>query len=380
MSPRLQRRAAITVGLVLLALAALWFASRIPKTLAMFLVAAFIAFGVQPIVVRLERWMPRPAGIAIVYVGLIALIVVLSLLVVPALIAQIQVLGYNAPGYISSSQGWIDRAQLWLQEHLGRSSVLTPGSGDIKAILSDKFSNALNGSIASLSNILINTFTVAFVGISAVVLSAFFLLRGEHVADSLYALVPERRRPNVRALTVQLSHVFGAYVSGQVALCAITGSLIYAFSALIDCKFALLLGILCGIAYAVPFVGQVFAQGVAVILAAPQGGQMVLWVSLIVFGVGRFADNLLVPKIMSDSVGVSPIVVMFSVFAGGELFGVAGLLLGIPAAALIKVAWQFVRGGGFTVVEEAAEAAAADAEMATPMLPVPAPGPSVPAR
>ena len=306
--------------------------------------------------------------------------VVLSLLVVPALIAQIQVLGYNAPGYISSSQGWIDRAQLWLQEHLGRSSVLTPGSGDIKAILSDKFSNALNGSIASLSNILINTFTVAFVGISAVVLSAFFLLRGEHVADSLYALVPERRRPNVRALTVQLSHVFGAYVSGQVALCAITGSLIYAFSALIDCKFALLLGILCGIAYAVPFVGQVFAQGVAVILAAPQGGQMVLWVSLIVFGVGRFADNLLVPKIMSDSVGVSPIVVMFSVFAGGELFGVAGLLLGIPAAALIKVAWQFVRGGGFTVVEEAAEAAAADAETATPMLPVPAPGPSVPAR
>jgi predicted PurR-regulated permease PerM len=57
----------------------------------------------------------------------------------------------------------------------------------------------------------------------------------------------------------------------------------------------------------------------------------------------RVSDNLLVPKIMSDSVGVSPIVVMFAVFAGGELFGLPGLLLGIPAAALAKVAWRFFR-------------------------------------
>jgi predicted PurR-regulated permease PerM len=383
MSPRWQRRAAITAGLLLLALAALWFASRIPKTLAVFLVAAFIASGVQPIVAWLERRMPRPAAIAIVYVGLIALIVVLALLVVPALITQIQALGYNAPGYIAASQDWIDKAQLWLQGHLGRSSVLAPGTGDIRAILTDKFSNGLNASIASLSNILINAFTVAFVGISAVVLSAFFLLRGEHVAGSFYALIPERRRPNVRALTEQLASVFGAYVSGQVALCAITGSLIFAFSALIGFKFALLLGILCGIAYAVPFAGQVFAQVLAVVLAAPQGGQMVLWVSVIVFAVARFADNLLVPKIMSDSVGVSPIVVMFSVFAGGELFGVAGLLLGIPAAALIKVAWQFVRGGGFAVVEEAAVSAVDAAPVPGPpefTPPSPARAPSVPAH
>ena len=377
MSPRFQRRAAITVGLILLGLAALWFASRIPKTLAVFTVAAFIAFGVQPIVVWLARWIPRAAAIALVYVGLIVVMVLLAFLVVPALFEQIQVLGYNAPNYISSSQSWLDNAQNWLHEHFGRSS-LAPGSGDLKALLADKFSTGLNASIASLSNILINTFTVAFVGVSAIVLSAFFLLRGEHVADAFYELIPARRRPNVRELTQQMAGVFGAYVSGQVALCAITGLLIFGLSGVIGFKFALLLGILCGIAYAVPFVGQVFAQVVAVILAAPQGGKYVLWVGLIVFGVARFADNLLVPKIMSDSVGVSPIVVMFSVFAGGELFGVAGLLLGIPAAALIKVAWQFVRGGGFAVVEAAAEQQDAAEEALIPSLPPPAP--SAPVR
>jgi predicted PurR-regulated permease PerM len=68
---------------------------------------------------------------------------------------------------------------------------------------------------------------------------------------------------------------------------------------------------------------------------------MVIWVSIVVFVVARVADNLLVPKIMSQSVGVSPITVMFAVFAGGELFGFAGLILGIPAAALIKVLFGY---------------------------------------
>jgi predicted PurR-regulated permease PerM len=379
MSPRWQRRALITVGLVLLAAGALWFASRIPRTLTVFLVAAFIAFGVEPVVAFLRRWMPRPAAIAIVFAGLIVLIVVLALLVVPALIEQVQVLGYNAPGYIAASQDFVDRAQRSLQEHLGRNAAaFAPKSSDLKALVADKISLGLNASLASLSNILINTFTAAFVVVSAIVLSAFFLLRGEHVADAFYGLIPERRRPNVRALTVQMAQVFGAYVSGQVALCAITGLMIFGFSGIIGFKFALLLGILCGIAYAVPFIGQVFAQVLAVVLAAPQGGQMVIWVSLIVFGVARFADNLLVPRIMSEAVGVSPIVVMFSVFAGGELFGVAGLLLGIPAAALIKVAWQFVRGGGFAVVEDVADDQVAAATGL--MTPLPSPGPSVPAR
>ena len=55
----------------------------------------------------------------------------------------------------------------------------------------------------------------------------------------------------------------------------------------------------------------------------------------------RVADSVLVPKIMSESVGVSPIGVMFAVFAGGELFGIPGLLLGIPAAALVKVLFKY---------------------------------------
>jgi predicted PurR-regulated permease PerM len=341
-SPRFRRRALQTLGGVVLALAALWLASRIPRTLTVFVIAAFIAFGVAPVVTWLERRIARGFAIALVYLGLVAIAIVLALLVVPATLAQIQNLGTNAPAYIDVVQRWIDGAQTFMAEHFGKT-YLPPGYGDLHGLIAARVSGSFTTLLASLTDILINTFTAAFIGISALVLSAFFLLRGPRVADPLYALLPPHRRGTARALGIELASVFGAFVSGQLALCAITGSLIFSFTLVAGFKFALLFGIIAGIAYAVPFVGMLVAHAIGLVLAAPQGFQTVVWVQVIVFTIARIADNLLVPKIMSDSVGVSPIVVMFAVFAGGELFGLPGLLLGIPAAALAKVAWRFFR-------------------------------------
>ncbi|MBV8153328.1 MAG: AI-2E family transporter [Candidatus Eremiobacteraeota bacterium] len=324
-----------------------WFSVHIPKTIAIFVIAAFIAFGVHPIVTSLARRMLRPLAISLVYLGLLVSIVVVTLLVLPALLAQISILANNTPTYIGVVQDWIDALQSMLRERLGHQFI-PAGYGDLRALVATKLTASLSTSLASLTSILVDTFTATFIGIASIVLSAFFVVRGEHVADSFYELLPAHRRKTARALADELAEMFSAYVSGQVALCAITGSLIYAISAFTGFKFALLLGILSGFAYAIPFVGQVFAHAVATLLAAPQGGSMVLWVNVIVFSVGRASDYLLVPKIMSESVGVSPIVVMFAVFAGGELFGVPGLLLGIPAAALVKIGWRFFRGGSFT--------------------------------
>jgi predicted PurR-regulated permease PerM len=168
-------------------------------------------------------------------------------------------------------------------------------------------------------------------------------LRGETIFEPVYLLLPAGRRNTARALGRELADVFGSYVAGQAALCFITGTLIFAFALVSGLKFALLLGIIAGLAYAVPFVGMIVAHVAALILAAPQGGQMVIWTQVIVFTIARVSDNIFVPKVMSESVGVSPIVVMFATFAGGELFGLPGLLLGIPMAALAKVAWRFYR-------------------------------------
>jgi predicted PurR-regulated permease PerM len=341
-SPLFRRRAITTIVGLLLALAAFWLASRIPRTLTVFVIAAFIAFGVNPILRRLEQRMPRVWAITVIYVALIAVIIVLALLIVPATLGQIQSIAIDTPSYIAASQNWIDATQRFMAHHFGRS-YLPPGYNDLRGYLVAQASFALNSLLASLTGVLVGTFTAAFIGVSALVLSAFFLMRGESVADSLYDLLPPSRRDPARRLGSELAQVFGSYVAGQAALCTITGALIFAFTLVTGFKFALLLGIIAGLAYAVPVFGMLVASVIALVLAAPQGLQTVIWVQIIVFTIARISDNLLVPKIMSESVGVSPIVVMFATFAGGELFGLPGLLLGIPAAALAKVAWRFFR-------------------------------------
>ncbi|MFY9779491.1 MAG: AI-2E family transporter [Candidatus Baltobacteraceae bacterium] len=341
-SARFRRLVLLWVGAVAFGVALLWFASRIPRTLSVFVIAAFIAFGVAPLVAKLERRMPRAAAIAIVYASLLAIVVVLSVLVVPATLGQLQIIGISAPSYIQTAQNWLDQLETALRGHFGKN-YLPAGYLDLKDLVAAKLSLGFNLMLASLPDILIGTVTSAIIGLSAIVLSGFFLMRGSSVADSLYSLLPGSRQATARALGAEIAHVFGSYVSGQLALCAITGALIFSFTAFAGFKYALLLGIVSGIAYAVPFAGMIAAHLIGLLLAAPQGLQTVLWVEAIIFAVARVSDNLLVPKIMSESVGVSPIVVMFAVFAGGELFGLPGLLLGIPAAALAKVAWRFLR-------------------------------------
>jgi len=336
-----QRALRWLVGLVVI-VAALWFASKIPRTLSIFLVAAFISIGVNPAVMRLERHMPRAVAIALTFAGLLAALGVLAFLVIPASAGEVQSLVLNAPIYITAIKGLMLTATDALRHELG-SRIVPPGIGGIEDFISARFSDAFSATIASVGSIVIGTVTVLFIALSALVLSAFFLIEGDAIGKAVYGAFPRSRQRAVRALCGEIVSTLGEFVAGQTVVCAIVGVAIFASTAIIGFKFALLAGILGGILYAVPLFGMIAAQLIALILSAPQGPWMVLWVQLIIFAIARIGDNVLVPKIMADSIGVSPIVVMFAVFAGGELFGVPGLLLGIPAAALAKVVWKFFR-------------------------------------
>jgi predicted PurR-regulated permease PerM len=337
------RRRLISTGIAIaLSIAALLLAMHIPRTVTIFAIGAFIALGVHPTVAYLERYMRRPFAIAIVFAGLLGALVLVLVLVIPATFEQVQILSGHLPEYVTATQTFLGDGEAFVRRGLG-VQVLPAGPNDLHGYLGARATEFLNAAVSSAPNLLINTGTGIFVALSALVLSAFFLTRGDKMVEAFYRFIPLHRRATAQALGLELARVFGGYVAGQIVLCTVTGLLIFAGCVGIGFKFALLIGVLSGLAYAVPFFGMLFAQIVVLVLAAPQGVGMMLWVSAIVFVVARISDTLLVPKVMSESLGVSPVVVMFAVFAGGELFGLPGLLLGIPAAALIKVVWKFAR-------------------------------------
>jgi predicted PurR-regulated permease PerM len=340
MRPQIVRKTLI--GLVSLAIVVglgLFFA-RIPRTVTVFLIAAFIAFGASPLVRRLEARMPRTAAIGIVYLGLLGALVVIAVVVIPVTYAQVASLLSHAPDYVSASQELVARAYRALQARLGTRVVL-PSVGVLQAEVGARVADFLSRALDSIGELVIGTVNALFIGVSALILSVFFVARGPLFGHSLLEFVPPGKREKVKRLFDEIAMIFGHFVAGQAFLCAIVGVEIWLALLPLHFSLALLVAVICALGYAVPFVGMIVAQVLAAALAVPQGGPMVASVTVEIFLISRVADNLLVPKIMSESVGVSPIGVMFAVFAGGELFGVPGLLLGIPAAALIKVLFKY---------------------------------------
>lgn len=340
MSPTLVRRLlAAVVSLALLA-AAVMFVARIPRTVSIFLIAAFIAFGASPLVGRLERRMVRPLAITVVYLGLLGVVVVLAVVIVPITYAQIVALLVRAPDYVNASEVLVANTEHFLRNYLG-DRVQLPSFADLQTQVGNRVAGGLSTVVASLGTIVLGTVNALFVGISALILSVFFVARGRSFGISLLEFVPPRKRGEVGALFNEISSIFGHFVAGQAALSAVVGLLVWLALVPAHFGFALLIAVMCALGYAVPFVGMIVAQVLAAMLAIPQGAPMVIYVTVAIFVIARVADNVLVPKIMSESVGVSPIGVMFAVFAGGELFGLPGLILGIPAAALAKVLFKY---------------------------------------
>jgi len=340
LGPDRWRRIGWIAGAIALVIAALWFASRIPRTISIFLIAAFIAFGVQPIVARLELRMSKPLAVAIVFFGLLVIVVVFLVVVVPLTLSQTQLLVANIPGFAATAQGWVADFERSVETHFPMLKLPAYGA-NAGRIGRTQMTSFITGALASLGAIALNTATRLFIAFSAIVLSIFFLLNDTQIIHGFAAMFPPSRRGTARKLAAEVTHLFGSYISGQVIVSAITGVVIAIVTAILGFKFSLILGIISAIAYAIPIIGMLIAQLIAIPMCAPQGLWMIIWVQIVMFGMARISDNVLVPKIMGHSVGVSPIGAMFAVFAGGELFGIPGLILGIPAAALIKILWRY---------------------------------------
>ncbi|HEX3466692.1 MAG TPA: AI-2E family transporter [Candidatus Elarobacter sp.] len=336
MTPLALRRILIGVTVAAIVVGALLLAARIPRTVSIFLIAAFVAFGAHPLVKTLELRMPRAVAIAAVYAGLLSALVVLALVIVPVAYGQVLLLVGHAPQYVVESQNAVAHAESTLRDLLG-NRVPLPSYDDVRVEVGNRVSGLLTTAVASVGAIVVGAVTALIVGTSALILSVFFLLHGGEVRDAILTFTPPRRRAGVGALMDEIVRVFGHFVAGQALLCAIVGAAVWVLLFPSHFAFALLVAVICALGYAIPFVGMIVAQLVAALLAIPQGTGMVIWVTVAIFVISRVADNVLVPRIMAQSVGVSPIVVMFAVFAGGELFGLPGLILGIPAAALLKV-------------------------------------------
>ncbi|MHB1414070.1 MAG: AI-2E family transporter, partial [Chloroflexota bacterium] len=191
---------------------------------------------------------------------------------------------------------------------------------------------------------------------------------GERIADRTLRVVPAGHKEGARYLMESIDHSFGGFLRGQLLQSVIysAGTVIVMTVAGLD--FVLLAGLIAALAMAIPFFGPFIAIAPPIILAATQGPlSLVIGVGVALFILQQIVFNVVAPRVMSQAVGIHPLLVLLAILVGAKLAGIAGAIFGVPVAAVISaMAVFFYQRGRTEEIQEQEPAAVEEDRQAAP--------------
>jgi len=325
-----------TVLVVAGALALLYLLRKVLLVLAFAVVFAYLIF---PLVKLVERGLPRsgrrPLAIAAVYLVLIAALSTLAALVGPPLGRELTALGQRFPEI--SEQIKSGRVISNVFPRWGGAEILDDVGRTLLPQVVEYAQHGLTGALRWLSG--------AWVVIMIPIFAFFFLRDAERIADAVTGSIAEQggRRELYQAIVHDLHGVFGEYVRALVLLCVLTFVVWSALFLIAGVPYALVLAAIGGALEFLPVVGPL-AAGITVVSVALFSGFAHPWLLAVFIVIWRLVQDYgSSPLIMGRGVELHPGLVIFGVLAGGELAGVAGMFLSVPALAGLRAIWRRLR-------------------------------------
>jgi predicted PurR-regulated permease PerM len=312
-----------------------------------FVVAAVLAYVLSPLVKGLLRISAGalPVLLAVGVVELLFLVVALAilLLVVPILAKELPLMREQLPVLLLKAQAVLAP---WLKE-LGIEMALDAAS--LKAFIIKYFNTSVEDSLDGWLTSLRIGGSVALAVVGNVVLipvALFYLLADwDRFVAQVVGLVPQRLRPGFDGFVAEVDEVLGQYLRGQLTVMVILAVFYTAGLALFGLDLALPIGVFSGLAVVIPYLGF----GVGLVLALLAGLlQFAAWKAAlmvaVVFGLGQLLEGfVLTPRLVGERIGLHPLAVIFALLAFGQIFGFVGVLVALPASAILLVCLRRAR-------------------------------------
>ncbi|WP_207062032.1 AI-2E family transporter [Motiliproteus sp. SC1-56] len=312
-----------------------------------FLVATLLAYMGDPAADRLEaRGMSRTLSVVLVFIAFTLLFGLLLLWLVPMLGHQINALVERLPRIID----WLQNQALPRLEVMLGVDVSAFDLQHLRELVRANWREGsdLLGQLLSKATRSSLVFIGWFANLMLIPVVTFYLLRDWDVMlDRINQLLPRNLEGRVSRWARECDEVLGAFVKGQLLVMICLGAVYASGLALIGIDLALLLGLLAGAASIVPYMGFVVGISASLVAAFVQF-QDLLHPGLVVmvFIVGQALEGmLLTPWLVGDRIGLHPVAVIFAIMAGGQLFGFTGVLLALPAAAVVMVFLRHLHEG-----------------------------------
>jgi predicted PurR-regulated permease PerM len=314
------QRAAITalvIGGIAVGALALW---ELRLVVALLFLAFILAAAMRPIVDRMATWgVPRAAGIGLHYIAFAGLVAVFLWLVVPRAIDQ------------------VDSA---LGDHSGLSQEARESTGvkhDILIGIQRRLEDVPSGEqlVDPAVEVTLTVVEIALGIFFTLACAAYWIFERDRAEDLVCSLLPRPKRKRVRDTWSLIDAKLGAYVRGQALLIVLVGMVLSLAFWAIGLPYWLLVGAFAGLVEIVPVIGPFAAGALAVGVGLTVSWETGLAAGLAVLVVRLLEDYFVIPRVLGDAVGLTPLVVLVAVTACGLLFGGFAVILAIPLAAVV---------------------------------------------
>ncbi len=315
--------------------AVLWLLSSI---LLPFVLGVAVAYLLDPLVDRCERQgLGRSLATTLVLIMAMLAALAFTALLLPVVVEQARAFTADAPGLVRRVLEWLDRLRLIAAEQFGwapRGNVQ-----DLLPLVTEQLGTWVWRTAENLFRS-----GAAFINVAGLLLVtpvvAWYLLRDwDTLVARIDALLPRHNLTATRAHFAEIDRVLASFVRGQSLTCGLLAAMYAAGLGLIGVPNGVLIGLFTGLISFVPYLGTVLGLALSVGLAALAFGMA--WQTLaacLIFIVGQVLDDyVLRPQLVGQRLGLHPVGTIFALFAGGALLGFVGILVAVPAAAVVAV-------------------------------------------
>ena len=282
-----------------------------------------------------KKFKTRGISIFLSLIIFFALIIFIVIELVPDLISNIELLIKNIPNILTSVEGFALDLVKDYPEVQNKIKDLFLNTGNVNDILMNILNYLINGSINFVSSFVNSVVTI----FTAFVFAVYMLLQKENLIKGsktiLKAYLGDKKSKKVIEIGRLSNDVFSKFVSGQCLESAILGLIFFVILSLCGFPYSLLISVLVAITSLIPFFGAFIALVIGAILIATQSFTQAIIFVLIFLVTQQIENNLIYPKVVGKSVGLSPLWTLLAITVGGSIFGIIGMIIGLPIASIL---------------------------------------------
>jgi len=299
--------------------------------------AAIIAYILNPLVTKLEnRKIPRHYAIMIIYAFFIMAFVSVVIYILPELIDNIKELINTLPEIFASYQRAFNNLLMSIRSSRWSEDIKNTIFHEIEtgsAILERMLVSGLKKSLSMC----IDGISMFFDFLMAMIIAYYLMKDADFFREGFLSLFPRKWRNGIITTAREINAVVSNFIKGQLLTALIVGCLEAIGLLIIKVRYPVVLGFVGGIANIIPYFGPFIGAIPAVAVALLQSPAKVIWTIVVFTLIQQIDNNFISPKIIEGRLGLHPVTTILVVLVGGEFFGIFGMLVSVPAAAILKI-------------------------------------------